>query len=155
MTNSMHQNDFFEAMTHDALEAENAPHLDLSLDLIAVVNQCIRNCPLSREQIVDRINLCLRDSKLNVTLISLNKWLSASQANAIPAWALPAICWAVQSDAPFKILLQPIGRNVVDTRGDYMRELTEKRLQASEQIKEAKKLEKQMAAMLNNPNSGF
>jgi len=142
------QNDFFESLTNDALEAENAPHLDMSLDLIAVVNQCIRNSPLSRDQIIDRINLCLRDSTLTVSKIAFNKWLSASQANAIPGWALPAICWAVQSDAPFKALLQPIGRKVVDMRGDYMRELTEKRLAASEQLKESKALEKQMQRMI-------
>ncbi len=48
------------------------------------------------------------------------------------------------------MLLQPISRKVVDMRGDYMRELTEKRLAASEKLKESKALEKEMQRMMNN-----
>jgi len=142
------QQDFFESLQHDPLEAENAPHLDLSLDVTQIINQCIRNSPLSREQIIDRMNLCLRDSDKTVSKNAFNKWLSPSQANAIPFWVVSAFCWAAQTDAPFKVALQPIGRKVVDLRGDTLRELTEKRLQASEQIKQAKALEKQMQQML-------
>ncbi|MBL4832626.1 MAG: hypothetical protein JKY26_01520 [Pseudomonas sp.] len=142
------QQDFFESLMHDPLEAENAPHLDLSLDVIQIINQCIRNNALSRDQIIDRMNLCLRDSDKAVTKIAFNKWLSPSQANAIPFWVVSAFCWAAQTDAPYKVALQPIGRKVIDIRGDTMRELTEKRLQATEQMKQAKALEKQMQAML-------
>ena len=138
------QADLFDRLQHDPLEAKNAPHLDLSLDLMAVVNRCLRNSPLSRAQILDRINLCLRDSDKHISIIAFNKWLSPSQANAMPAWVLPALCWAVQNDAPFKTLLQPLSRKVIDLRGDTMRELTEKRLNAAEQMKQAKALEKQM-----------
>ena len=144
------QQDFFDSLMNDPLEAENAPCLDMSLDIKAVINQCLRNSPLSRDQIVDRINLCLRtrETKQLVTTRSLNHWVSPSQTNAVPAWVLPALCWALQSDAPFKALLQPLGRKVIDNRGDTMREMTEKRLQASEQMKQAKALEKQMQQML-------
>lgn len=142
------QQDFFESLMHDPLETENAPHLDLSLDVTSVINQCIRNSVLSRDQIIDRMNLCLRDSKREVTKVAFGKWLAPSQANAFPFWAVSAFCWAAQTDAPYKVALQPIGRKVIDIRGDTMRELTEKRLQATEQMKQAKALEKQMQQML-------
>jgi hypothetical protein len=142
------QSDFFDSLQHDPLEAENAPHLDLSLDVIQIINHCIRTSSLSREQIIDRMNLCLRDSDKTVTKIAFNKWLSPSQANAIPFWVVSAFCWAAQTDAPYKVALQPIGRKVIDLRGDTLRELTEKRLQASEQIKQTRALEKQMQQML-------
>lgn len=142
------QSDFFESLQHDPLEAENAPHLDLSLDVIQIINQCIRNNALSRDQIIDRMNLCLRDSDKTVTKIAFNKWLSPSQANAIPFWVVSAFCWAAQTDAPYRAALQPIGRKVIDMRGDALREMTEARLRTAEQAKQNRALEKQMQQML-------
>jgi len=143
------QSDFFESLQHDPLEAENAPHLDLSLDVIQVINQCIRNSVLSREQIIDRMNLCLRDSDKTVTKIAFNKWLSPSQANAIPFWVISAFCWAAQTDAPYRTVLQPIGRKVIDMRGDTMRQMTEMNLNIAAQQREAKQLQKTMQQMIS------
>lgn len=142
------QQDLFNALSYDPFNDENAPSLDMALELIAVVNQCIRVCPWSREQVIDRINLCLRESESKITKIQINKWLSPSQANAIPAWTLPAICWAVDSDQPFQTMLQPLRRKVVHNVGDKFRELNETKIVAAEQIRQAKALEKQMQQML-------
>lgn len=142
------QQDFFEALTNDPIDAANAPILDLSLDVIAAVRQCERNSPFSREQIVDRINLCLRGTDMVVTQAAFQKWLGKSQANRIPAELLPALCWALQDDYPFRVLLQPIGRKVVDMRGDTMRQMTEMNLNIAAQQREAKQLQKTMQQMI-------
>lgn len=142
------QTDFFEALTNDPLDAENAPILDFSLDIIAAVKQCERNSGMLRPQIVDRINLCLRDTGHEITLTAYQKWMGASQANRIPAEYLPAICWALNDDYPFKVLLQSIGRKVVDMRGDAMRQMTEMNLNIAAQQKEQKQLQKAMQQMI-------
>lgn len=142
------QADFFEALTNDPLDAENAPILDFSLDMIAVVKQCERNSGLLRPQIVDRINLCLRDTGHVVSSVAYNKWMGASQVNNIPAHILPAICWALNSAAPLEMLAQSIGRKVIDMRGDAMRQMTEMNLSIAAQQKEAKQLQKTMQQMV-------
>jgi hypothetical protein len=142
------QPDMFETLQGDFLESENAPYLDLWIEVIGAVNQMLRNCPLSREQILDRVNLCLRDSgRKKVTMASLNKWLAPSQENSVPAWILPALCWACQSEYVFNVLLKPMGRKTVDERGDLYRQVTETKISAAAQLKQANSLEKQLSSM--------
>ncbi|GAB3021597.1 hypothetical protein [Bowmanella dokdonensis] len=146
----MSQHDLFASLNIDPLEQANAPELDLELDVIHYVNQCIRNSGLGRERFLDRINLCLRSAGKQVTLRQLNHWLSPSQANAIPAWVMPAICWAGQSIQPFNGLLNPLGYKAADRRASLMQKITESKLEAAAKTRESKELEKMMKRMLEN-----
>ncbi|KGJ92145.1 hypothetical protein [Colwellia psychrerythraea] len=142
------QQDLFQALHYDPLDEANAPDYDLAAELVGAIQQSIRKSPYSRAQVVDRINLCLRNSDITVTTVKFNKWLSPSQANLIPAAVLTALSWAVGSNYHFDILVNPLHQKLVHNSGDFIREINEKRIIAELQIKETRALEKQMQQML-------
>jgi hypothetical protein len=114
------QTDLFEQLGHDPLFDENAPaigHIEGLLN--AMVSQSIGNSGFTRSQIIDRINLCLRDDpeRKKVTNAQLNKWLAPSQTNNhMPAWVIPGICWATRSIHPLSTLSKPNHFDLVDNR---------------------------------------
>ena len=139
----MLQPDFFELLTQDPLEQENAPDLDLRLDMIQILNQLGRDSVYNRDRIVDRINLCLVNSNAKpITIAQMNKWIAPSQAHTFPAWLLPAFCWAVQSMAPINVLVRPFKHQVTDARDSVMNEILMKELSAAQQQREVNKLKK-------------
>lgn len=142
------QPDLFETLAHNPLEQANAPDLDLKLTMIHLVKQAIRNSGMSRPQIVDRINLCLRVSDDQVTERQLNHWLSPSQANNVPAFVLPAICWATQSMEPVNGLIQELGYKTADRRDDLMSNIARSKIEAAQKSRESRELEKMALQML-------
>ena len=137
----MLQPDFFEYLSHDPLEQENAPQLDMHLDAIQILRQCERDSPYSRARIVQRINLCLRGGDIKITVAQMNKWLSPSQAHTFPFWLGPAFCWATQTMAPYSVMFKPLDCKVADARDDLMSQVTAKKIMAAQQQREAKALE--------------
>lgn len=116
----MSQQDLLDQLDLDLLHTDNAPSLDMELDVIATIKRCEQNSGLGRDRFVDRINLCLRESNQKVTKNQVNKWLAMSQDNTPPAWVLPAICWALQSIEPMACLLRPLGFKAADVRADLL-----------------------------------
>lgn len=117
------QPDLFNKITNHLstcqLHSENAPQLSVEGMLNATITQAINNSGLSRDHIVDRINLCLRDDTEGVviTKAQLNKWLAPSQTmNHVPAWVMPAICWATRSIEPLLTLSKALHFDLVDNR---------------------------------------
>lgn len=133
------QNDLFAPLSECQLQSQNAPQLAIEGMLNAIVARCIGNSGLTRPQIIDRINLCLRDDPegKKVTNAQLNKWLAASQTNNhIPAWVIPAICWATRSIQPLIELTKPLHFDVVDNR-------EQKALAYGQNILDQKRMQKQ------------
>ena len=110
--------DLFPNLSDSPLEAENAPILDLDTEICAAVKAAIRQSRLSRDQVVDRINLCLRDTDAKlVTKRMLNQWLAPSQEDKrMPAPIIPAICWATRSTLPLETMTKCIQYDLVDAR---------------------------------------
>ena len=138
----MTQRDLLDQLDLDLLNTENAPSLDLELDVIAIIKQCERNSGLGRDRFLDRINLCLRDTGQKVTKIQLNKWLSPSQDNCVPAWVMPSICWALNSIEPMTALLNPLGFKPADMRADMLRQKAELDINGKLRQKESREIER-------------
>lgn len=144
----MTQRDLLDQLDLDLLNTENAPSLDLELDVIAIIKQCERNSGLGRDRFLDRINLCLRDTGQKVTKIQLNKWLSPSQDNCVPAWVMPAICWALNSIEPMTALLNPLGFKPADMRADMLRQKAELDINGKLRQKESREIERALQQLM-------
>lgn len=144
----MTQRDLLDQLDLDLLNTENAPSLDLELDVIAIIKQCERNSGLGRDRVLDRINLCLRDTGQKVTKIQLNKWLSPSQDNCVPAWVMPAICWALNSIEPMTALLNPLGFKPADMRADMLRQKAELDINGKLRQKESREIERALQQLM-------
>lgn len=110
--------DLFDDLEQPVLHSENAPTLDLDVELTAAIKKAIRLSGYSRDQIVDRINLCLIDTGAsNITVRQLNHWLAPSQKDKrTPAHILPAVCWATKSMLPLEALAGSLAHDLVDSR---------------------------------------
>lgn len=84
-----------------------------------------KECGLSREQICDGMNdLAERygiklasgnGGRLSVT--TLEKWLNPEESKHLPSYkALPIFCAIVDSVAPFRVMLEPLGCMVIDSK---------------------------------------
>ncbi len=144
----MTQRDLLDQLDLDLLNTENAPILDLELDVIAIIKQCERNSGLGRDRFLDRINLCLRDTGQKVTKIQLNKWLSPSQDNCVPAWVMPSICWALNSIEPMTALLNPLGFKPADMRADMLRQKAELDINGKLRQKESREIERALQQLM-------
>lgn len=144
----MAQQDLFDQLDSGLLSTQNAPVLDLELEVIAQIKHCERRTGLGRDRFLDRINLCLRDSDQQVTKNQLNKWLSPSQENCVPAWVLPAICWALQTIEPMEALLKPLGFKPTGVASEFLRKKAEAELNAKKYHQESKQLDKAIQEML-------
>jgi hypothetical protein len=144
----MTQRDLLDQLDLDLLNTENAPSLDLELDVIAIIKQCERNSGLGRDRFLDRINLCLRDTGQKVTKIQLNKWLSPSQDNCVPAWVMPSICWALNSIEPMTALLNPLGFKPADMRADMLRQKAELDINGKLRQKESREIERALQQLM-------
>jgi len=79
--------------------AENAPDLDIEQEFMGAIKYCLRQAKkhgLSRDRIVERMNLCLPES-LHITKRQLDAWCAESKEyHLFPAIYVPAFIWAVR-----------------------------------------------------------
>jgi hypothetical protein len=114
------QGDLFRAVEQpqSVLLNENAPDLDIELELMAGIKFLRREMRkigiVKAEQIVDRINLCLPEEK-HITVRQWNAWCADSKEDhPLPAWVLPALCWALRGIAPVHVIVRALGLHVID-----------------------------------------
>lgn len=143
------QVDIFQQLAkEDALEAATAVDMNIEQEFIGALNYCIRaakNKGLSRERIVERMNLCLQNRNRAVTLRQLNAWTAASKEYSdFPGWMLPAFCWACSGDLTIQVLAQTIGRDLVDKREQIALELGQTLVQSANLTRKANDLKKQL-----------
>lgn len=115
------QGDLLAALDQPAvIDSPNAADLDIGPELLGAMNTAIREARsrgLSRERIVDRMNLALPERAKAVTLRQLNAWTATSaEFHEIPARYMPAFCWATSSDAPLRVIANVLGLDLADRR---------------------------------------
>lgn len=145
------QGEFFPSPTLEGLtrpwDAGNAPALDLGTELLGALCAALREARdrgLSRERVVDRMNVCLAPDQ-HVTLRQLNTWTAPSaEGKRFPAEYLPAFCWAVGSVAPFATLLAPIHHEPIDRRDQLAAELGRAEVEAARLRRTAGELRKRL-----------
>lgn len=139
------QPDLFQQLEAPAM-SETAYDLDVNLELMGALNQTIREAKrrgLSRERIVERMNLCLPDLDRRITLRQLNSWTAASKEyHEFPARYLPAFCWATGSILPLLVLAQSINHDLVDLRDQVALELGQKLVAKAQLSREVSQLRK-------------
>lgn len=112
------------------------PLFGQSLDVISPLKRALadtlRNCRLSREQVVDEINRLLEGEGLvlRVTLNSLEKWCAPSASHLPPVWVLPFFCQVVGSLRPLEVLSLPLGAHLMGEREQHLMELGRVQLEA-------------------------
>lgn len=144
---SSEQADLFQRLTTDALEV-NAQDLDIHLELLGAINEAIREGKkrgLSRERIVERMNLCLPDLEKPITVRQFYAWTAQSKEySEFPARYLPAFCWATGSILPLVALAKAINYELVDRRDRAALELGTKAVQHAQLAREISHLKKQL-----------
>lgn len=98
--------------------AANAPDLDIEQEFMGAIKYALRLAKkngLSRERIVDRMNLCLPES-LYVTKRQLDAWCAESKEyHHFPAIHLAAFTWATNGViSPLKVISEALGLHLVD-----------------------------------------
>ena len=131
-TSDEDQPDLFQKFgaTPDYLSA-NAPFLDIEQEFLGAITACIRAARdkgLSRDRIVERMNLCLADPENPTPIVTkrqLNGWTATSQEYRLfPAIYLPAFIWACTGNLqPLNVLSGPLGLVVVNRREQDAMEL--------------------------------
>jgi len=122
------QGDLFQQLEQPPLyRAESAPDLDIEAELMGALAYCLREAKrhgLSRERVVDRINLCLPEDK-HITLRQLNAWCAASKEHhPLPAKVLPALVWAVGGlVSPVEVITRALGLALLDEEEQIATEL--------------------------------
>ncbi|MCC7413332.1 MAG: hypothetical protein IT495_17080 [Gammaproteobacteria bacterium] len=114
------QGDLFQRLESPSLEAANAADLDIGPELLGAVHAALREARgwgLSRERIVDRMNIALPELDRAITARQAYSWTAQSKEyHELPARYLPALCWALGSELPLRVLANALGYDLVDRR---------------------------------------
>jgi len=143
------QVDIFQQLAKEtALEASTAVDLDIGPELQGAINFGIRESKkrgLSRERIVERMNLCLPDLDKPITLRQLNAWTASSKEfSEFPARFLPAFSWACGCTVTIQVLAQAVNHDLVDRREKIALELGQTLVQSANLTRKANDLKKQL-----------
>lgn len=107
-------------MTHQQIPLFDAPTFNVTRILKEAMNTAAKNCGLSREQIVDRMNDLA--SRYGVNLVSngalsldtLEKWINPNELNRqMPMKALPIFCAVVGDSSALDVMARPVGYQVI------------------------------------------
>lgn len=143
-SSATNQGDLFQQLERSALAADNAPDLYLAPELLGAMAAAMRQSGMSRDQVVDRMNLCLPADE-RVTRRQLDAWMARSKEfHKTPAAWLPAFCWATRSILPFQALLQPLLFDVVDRREQLVLGLGQALVEKAQATRKEKELRKQL-----------
>jgi len=116
---SSNQPDLFQQVAGHVptLEQENAPDLDIEAELLGALRYALREAKkrgLSRERVVERMNLCLPEGQ-RITKRQLDAWCAESKEfHRIPAALLPAVVWACGVADPVEVITRALGLVTID-----------------------------------------
>lgn len=115
--------------------------LDVRLTVKSAMAQALKDCGLSRDQVVDKINslAAANGIVLRLTINTLDKWVAPSADHAIPYQLMPIFCRATGSMAPLGALATPLGAVVAGPREQWLMELGRAHLLAKQARREKQK----------------
>jgi len=124
----------------------NAPELDIELDFMVEIKKALRESKkhgLSRERIIERMNLCLPES-LHITKRQLDAWCAESKEyHHFPAIYLPAFIWATRGMlTPIKVIAESISLVVLDENEQTVIELGQEHLNHIQALNKIRALKK-------------
>lgn len=135
------------------LELFNMVTLNIAKPLKVAMNDDVKACGLSREQLVDAMNdladrngVCLvHGNGVRLTLDTFEKWLNVSDlSRIIPLKDLPIFCAATGRYAAVNVLAKSMGLRVIDAREQKMLSWAEAKLEVQKKSKQIRKLEAEL-----------
>ena len=124
--------------------------VDLQRRTKAAVAKALKNCPLSREQIADRINEALENagSPYRLTPTSLDRWAAPSDStHTIPAWLVAVFCQVTGSRDLLALPAEVLGLAVVGEREKHLITLGEAQLQSANLARQRKRAMEALEAL--------
>lgn len=132
------------------LEIFNQPTLNIEKVFKAALADDVKECGLSREQIVDRMNnladqygvrLTHGNSK-SLSFETFEKWLNPKEVSRLmPVKALPVFCAATGQCSAASVLVEPLGLRVIGSREQKMLAWAEAKMTVREQNRMIRKIE--------------
>lgn len=99
--------------------SDNPGDLDINSELMGAIAAMIKRARqrgLTRERIVERMNLALPELTKPLTLRQLNAWTASSKEHSeFPARYLPAFCWACGSMLALAVGPAALNHDVIDS----------------------------------------
>ncbi|MBL1321527.1 MAG: hypothetical protein COA63_010780 [Methylophaga sp.] len=143
------QPDLFQQLADHEPEylAANAPDLDIEQEFMGAIKYALRTAKkrgLSRERIVDRMNLCLPE-ELYITKRQLDAWCAESKEyHHFPAIYLSAFIWATGGIiSPLEILSRALGLHLLDEHEQLAAQLGQSMLTKVQASNTEKRIKKQ------------
>lgn len=101
----------------EQLNLFDRPSLMITPRLKAAMRAAIKDGPLSRDQVVDRMTeICAMDGirSVSVSRPMLDKWTAETAPHVIPLTLLPVFCQAVGSLAPLAVMTSAVGALLIN-----------------------------------------
>ncbi len=150
------QPDLFQQLSNHEPEylSDNAPDMDIEQEFMGQIKYVLRIAKkrgLTRERIVDRMNLCLPE-ELQVTKRKLDSWCAESKEyHYFPAIYLPAFIWAVRGViTPLEVLTGVLGLVVLDEHEQLAAELGRSVLTKVQAAKTERDIKKRFESITEN-----
>lgn len=132
----------------DADADDELVDLDMRMELLGAISTALRQARtrgLSRERVIERMNLLLPELERPLTVRQLNSWCATSKEHhPFPAWALSAFCAAVGNDLPLRVLAQAIDLDLIDAREAVAKRLGESRIEEARLRREQRDLTRRL-----------
>lgn len=149
---STNQSDLFSALAEPSVIGRpNAPDLNIGPELLGAINSALREAKgrdnFSRDRIADRMNLALPEADKAVTKRQVDSWMAVSKEfHELPARYLPALCWALETDEPLRVLARALGYDLVDARESAAKRLGEAHVEIAALRREVGALTKRLGS---------
>jgi len=114
----------------DLLSTDTPPDLDIADEFRGAVSFMLREAKkrgLSRDHIIDRMNMCLPEQKKPITKRKLDSWMARSKEDhPFPAVYLPALTWACTGIvAGIDVIVRSVGMHLISDQEMVAKELGE------------------------------
>jgi len=129
------------------------PTLNVARPVKEALNDDVRASGLSREQIVDRMNLLAerygvnlaRGNNRRLTIEIFEKWLNPNDLKRqIPLKALPVFCAAVGQCSAMDVLTRPMGLRVIGDRDQKLLAWAKAKMVVKEQGRRIRRIESEL-----------
>jgi len=145
------QPDLFQQLSDHEPEylSGNAPDLDIEYEFMGAVKYALREAKkvgLSRERIVERMNLCFADEVFHISKRQLDAWCANSKEyHHFPAIYLDAFIWATGGIvSPMKVLVGALGMHLIDKNELLAAELGKTAIKRAEAAKTEKWIKRKL-----------
>lgn len=129
----------------DLLHTDTPPDLDIADEFRGAMSFMLREANkrgISRDRIVDRMNMCLPEKSKAITKRKLDSWMARSKEDhPFPAVYLPALSWACTGMvASIEIIVRAVGMHLISDHELLAKELGEVAISKSQLGKQERHL---------------